>query len=129
MTVRPGQADGFRRQAAEMLRLTREKDTRTLRYDWFISKDGTQCEVREAYVDGQGLIEHNANISRARDTLFEQFADNHFMTAYGEATPQLLELVHATHMEERFKWFFWLGGLGDQTTTSAGRMIPPATVG
>jgi quinol monooxygenase YgiN len=116
MTVRPHQADGFRKQAAELLRLTREKDTRTLRYDWFISRDGTECEVREAYVDGQGLIEHNANVSRARDALFEQFADNHFMTAYGEATPQLLDLLKATHMEEHVKWFFLLGGLGTPFT-------------
>lgn len=112
MTVRPGQVDGFRRQAAEMIRLTREKDTRTLRYDWFISDDATECEVREAYVDGQGLVEHNANIAQARDTLFERFADHHLMTAYGEPTPQLLDLVKATHMEERLRWFSLLGGLG-----------------
>jgi quinol monooxygenase YgiN len=113
MTVRPGMADGFYRQAAEMLRLTREMDTRTLRYDWFISKDGTRCEVREAYVDGQGVIEHNANIAQARDALFERFADNHFMTAYGEPTPQLRELVSSTHMEAHFKWFSLLSGLGE----------------
>ena len=111
MTVRPNQADGFREQAAELLRLTRERDTRTLRYDWFISRDGTECEVREAYVDGQGLIEHNTNVSRARGALFERYADNHFMTAYGEATQQLLELVKGTHMEAHFKWFSYLGGL------------------
>ena len=118
MTVRPNQADGFSKQAAELLRLTREKDTRTLRYDWFISSDGTECEVREAYVDGQGLIEHNTNVSQARDALFERFADNHFMTAYGEATQQLLDLVKGTHMEEHFKWFFFLGGLDKPVTTS-----------
>ena len=66
----------------------------------------------EAYVDGRGLIEHNANVSRARDALFEHFADNHFMTAYGELTPQLLDLLKTTHMEEHFKWFFLLGSLG-----------------
>ena len=113
MMVRPGQADGFRNQAAELLRLARERDTRTLRYDWFISSDGTECEVREAYVDGQGLIEHNTNISQARDALFEQFADHHFMTAYGEPTQVLLDLVKATHMDEHFKWFSLLGGLGE----------------
>ena len=123
MTVRPGQVEGFRRQVAEMLRLTREKDTRTLRYDWFISKDATECEVREAYIDGQGLIEHNANIAEARDALFERFADNHLMTAYGEPTQQLLDLVKATHMEERLKWFSLLGGLGQS------QAVQPAVVG
>lgn len=119
MTVRPDQAEGFRKQAAELLRLTREKDTRTLRYDWFISRDGTECEVREAYVDVQGLIEHNANVSEARGVLFQQFADNHFMTGYGEATPQLLDLIRATHMEEHFKLFFLLAGLDAPVAESA----------
>jgi quinol monooxygenase YgiN len=119
MTVRPDQADGFRQQAAELLRLTQEKDTRTLRYDWFLSREGTKCHVREAYVDVQGLVEHNANIVQARDTLFEQFADNHFMTAYGEATQQLLDLFKATHMEEHMKLFTFLGGLSAGTIASA----------
>ena len=41
MTVRPEQLGGFKRQAAELIRITREKDTHTLRYDWFLSNDGT----------------------------------------------------------------------------------------
>jgi hypothetical protein len=49
LTVRPGCLEGFKRQAAECIRITREKDTHTLRYDWFLSLDGTECEVREAY--------------------------------------------------------------------------------
>lgn len=111
MTVRAGQAEGFRKQAAEMLRLTREMDTRTLRYDWFISRDGTRCEVREAYVDAQGLIEHNGHIAEARDALFERFADGHFMTAYGDRTPALFDLVARTHMENHFEFLSLIGGL------------------
>ena len=67
MTVRPGQLEGFKKQANECVRITKEKDTRTLRYDWFLSRDGTQCEVREAYTDPEGLIEHNRNIRRSPD--------------------------------------------------------------
>ena len=33
MTVRPGCLEGFKNQAAECIRLTKEKDTQTLRYD------------------------------------------------------------------------------------------------
>lgn len=119
MTLRPDQVEGFRKQAAEMMRLTREKDTRTLRYDWFISREGSACEVREAYLDDEALIEHNTNIEAARNLLFERFADNHFMTVYGEATPALLNLVNATSMEGHFKFFFLLGGLGDPVAASA----------
>lgn len=48
-----------------------EKDTATLRYDWFLSSDGTQCEVREAYTGPQALIAHRANVAPALQTLFE----------------------------------------------------------
>jgi hypothetical protein len=51
--------------------------------------------------------------------LFEQFADNHFMTAYGEATQQLHDLFKATHMEEHMKLFTFLGGLDAGTIASA----------
>ena len=79
MTVRPGQLEGFKRQAAECIRITQEKDTQTLRYDWFLSTDGRECEVREAYTGPEGLIEHNTHILEARTKLFKDYADNHFM--------------------------------------------------
>ena len=109
MTVRPGCLEDFKKQAAECIRLTKEKDTRTLRYDWFLSTDGTECEVREAYTGPEGLIEHNMHILEARSKLFENYADNHFMTVYGEVSQPLLELLrmHASG----FKWFTFLSGL------------------
>src|SRR6187401_3039543 len=96
MTVRPGRLEGFKKQAAELIRITQEKDTHTLRYDWFLSLDGTECEVREAYTGPEGLIEHNRNILDARTTLFKDYADNHFMTVYGEVSEPLLNLLKAT---------------------------------
>ena len=111
MTVRPGQLEGFKKQAAECIRITKEHDTHTLRYDWFLTKDGQECEVREAYTGPEGLIEHNRNIVEARTTLFQHYADNHFMTVYGEPTPQLIELVKANHLEHQFKWFSFVKGL------------------
>ena len=114
MTVRPGQLDGFKKQAAECIRITKEKDTHTLRYDWFLSSDGTECEVREAYTGPEGLIEHNKNILEARTKLFKDYADNHFMTVYGEPIPQLVDLVKAHHMEKQFKWFSFVKGLDEE---------------
>jgi quinol monooxygenase YgiN len=109
MTVRPGQLEGFKKQAAECIRITKEKDTHTLRYDWFLSVDGTECEVREAYTGPEGLIEHNRNILEARTRLFRDFADNHFMTVYGEVSEPLLNLLK-THPVGH-KWFCFLQGL------------------
>jgi hypothetical protein len=41
LKIRPGQLEGFKAQASEIIRITREQDTKTLRYDWFIKEDGT----------------------------------------------------------------------------------------
>jgi quinol monooxygenase YgiN len=38
--VRQSQLEGFKAQAAEIVRLTRERDAHTLRCDWFINEDG-----------------------------------------------------------------------------------------
>ena len=109
MSVRPGCLDGFLRQAAECVRITKEQDTRTLRYDWFVSSDGTECEVREAYANPEGLIEHNTHILEARTKLFKDYADGHFMTFYGDPSPALVDLLKAHQVE--FKWFSFVRGL------------------
>lgn len=111
MTIRPGQLEGFKKQAAECVRITKEKDTHTVRYDWFIAKDGSECEVREAYTGPEGLIEHNRNIIDARTKLFTDYADNHMMTVYSEPIPEIVDLVKAHHLENQFKWFSFVKGL------------------
>ncbi len=93
LKIRPGQLEGFKAQAAEIVRITREQDTKTLRYDWFIKEDGTECEVHEAYVNEQGLFEHNMHVMEARTILFRDFAFDHRMTVFGEISPQLRDLA------------------------------------
>jgi quinol monooxygenase YgiN len=93
LRIRPGQLAGFKAQAAEIVRLSREQDTQTLRYDWFINEDGTECEVHEAYLSGQGLIEHNTHVMDARAVLFEKYAYDHRMTAFGEVSQELRALA------------------------------------
>jgi quinol monooxygenase YgiN len=122
LTVRPGQLEGFKKQAAECIRLTREKDTHTLRYDWFLTTDGTECEVHEAYTGPDGLIEHNNHILEARNRLFRDYADNHFMTVYGERSQTLIDLFKAHGVG--FKWFDFVEGL--QPTASGSSQIPAA---
>ena len=109
MTVRAGCLEGFKKQAAELIRITKEKDTRTLRYDWFLSSDGTECEVREAYTGPEGLVEHNTHILEARAKLFKDYADGHFMTVYGDPSKPLLDLLSVHKVG--FKWFSFMEGL------------------
>lgn len=93
LKVREGKLEEFKRQAAEVMRQAREKDTGTLAYDWYLSKDGTECEVREAYVDPDALVEHAFHVREAREALFAESAFDHKMVFYGEPSPGLQELV------------------------------------
>jgi quinol monooxygenase YgiN len=90
--VRPGQLEGFTTQAAEILRLAREKDTQTLRYDWFLNQDEAQCEVHEAYLSEVGLIEHNQHVVEVRDAWFRDYAFDHRMSVYGEISQHMSDL-------------------------------------
>ena len=93
LKIRPGQLEGFKVQAAELIRITRELDTKTLRYDWFIKEEGTECEVHEAYVNEEGLFEHNTHVLEARTVLFRDFAFDHRMTVFGDISQRLRDLA------------------------------------
>ena len=110
MTVRAGNLGEFKRQAAECIRQTKEKDTKTLRYDWFLSNDETECEIREVYESADGLVEHRMHIGEALDKLFSEFADDHAVSVYGEPSPELLQM--ASRMPPgSVKWYSFLQGL------------------
>ena len=111
LKVREGELDGFKQQAAELMRLAREKDRKTLRYDWFISDDGTRCEVREGYVDADGLLEHAHNVREAREKLFRDYAYDHDMTLYGEPSPALADAMESLAGHVEFNRYSLLQGL------------------
>ena len=111
MKVRDGQLEGFKEQAARCVKETKDKDTKTLRYDWFLSSDGTECEIREAYADSDGVIEHRVkNVAQATNELFSNFADDPAVTVYGDASPELIEFANA-RMGDAVKWYSFLQGL------------------
>jgi len=95
LKVRDGELEGFKRQAAEVMKATRELDTKTFRYDWFLSDDGTECEVRECYADADALVEHAGHIAEARNTMFRDFADDHTVVFYAEPSPALAQALTA----------------------------------
>jgi quinol monooxygenase YgiN len=111
LKIRDGELEAFKQQAAEIMRLTRENDTKTIRYDWFISDDGTQCEVREGYVDPDGLLDHNNHVKEARDELFRDHVYDHDMTVYGEPSPALANLMERMAGHVTFNRYSFLQGL------------------
>jgi quinol monooxygenase YgiN len=110
MTVRKGKLEGFKQQASECIRQTKEKDTQTIRYDWFLSSDETECEIREAYESSDGLVEHRMHIGDALNKLFSEFADGHTVTVYGEPSPQLVAMA-GRMPQGSVKWYSFLRGL------------------
>jgi hypothetical protein len=72
---------------------------------------GVQCEVREAYSDADGLLEHNEHVREARDKLFREYAYDHDMTIYGEPTPALAELMERMAGHAEFNRYSLLEGL------------------
>jgi quinol monooxygenase YgiN len=113
--IREGELEGFKHQAAEIMRQVREKDTKTLRYDWFISEDGTQCEVHEAYVDADAVLEHSQHIFEARAKLFRDFAYDHDMALYGEPSPALAAAFEALGGAVKYTQFSFFQGLAVDT--------------
>jgi quinol monooxygenase YgiN len=95
LKIREGALEGFKQQAAELIRQMREQDEKPLRYDWFLNSDGTECEVREAYVDADALLEHQRTIAEAKMKLFRDFVDAHTMTFYDEPSPALAQALEA----------------------------------
>ena len=58
--------------------------------------------------------QHNAHILEARNKLFKDYADGHFMTLYGDVSPPLIELLKAH--AAGFKWFTFVEGLDSSSS-------------
>ena len=73
-----------------MMRLTKERDTGTVAYDWFISEeeDGTECEVREAYVDPDALVDHAFHVLETVRRCSPESAYDHKMACSGDPSPE-----------------------------------------
>jgi len=111
MKIREGKLEGFKQQAAECIRQTKEKDTGTLQYDWFISSNRTECEIREVYESSEALVEHKHNLRQALGKLFEEFAYDHTVVLYGDPSPQLLEGARIMMPDVEIKVYSFLQGL------------------
>ena len=113
LKVRPGRLVGFKEQVAELLRIAQEQDTGTLRYDWFLSRDGTECEVHEVYESSESMVEHAGHINEARNKLCAEFAEGHEVKVFGEPSPEFFAMVEGMQKAGlvRVIWFSFLQGL------------------
>ena len=87
--IQPENLKEFKRLSAECVRLAREKDSGTLRYELFFNDDQTECIVHEEYVDSESLIRHFQNMG---DNAAELFAITEISgEIWGDPSPELRE--------------------------------------
>ena len=60
--IHDGKLEKFKELAKACMQSTKEKDTGTLQYDWYFNKEGTECVVRETYVDSDAILAHIGNL-------------------------------------------------------------------
>ena len=92
MKIPKGKLEEFKELAAESIRLSKERDTGTLKYDIYISSDETECEIREEYKNSEAVLEHMVNLSEVQEKQFSDFPLVH-VNVYGDPSPELLEAV------------------------------------
>ena len=89
MKIREGMLDGIKRLANECIQRVTEKDPGTVQYDWFISSDNTECEIRETYENSEAFLAHLSNLSDLLHILYEKFASDHSVAIYGGPSQDL----------------------------------------
>lgn len=96
LTIPFGKLDEFKEQVSACVKQVKEKDRGTLQYDWFLSSDKTQCEIRETYESSEATLLHQSNLREELRRLFNKFGTLHSLVIYGEPSPALLENAKAS---------------------------------
>ncbi len=87
-----GKLERFKELAADCITQTMKHDKKAITYDWYISEDETECEIREEFESSEAIIEHIKNIRPALDALFAEFPTDH-VNIYSDLSPKLLEMI------------------------------------
>ena len=70
LEIHDGKLEEFKDVARTCIQLVKEKDTRTIRYEWFLNEDDMECVVEERYEDSSALLEHVGNMGDILGRLF-----------------------------------------------------------
>jgi quinol monooxygenase YgiN len=106
MKIIQGMLEEFKQQAAKCISVVKDKDPGTLQYDWFLSLDKTECEIRETYESSESFLAHISNLREPLRILFEKFASDHSVVIYGDPSPELLENVKSRGIDVKIFSFF-----------------------
>jgi quinol monooxygenase YgiN len=68
--IHPGKTEEFKALSADCMRLAREKDTGTIRYDIFLNDDETEAVVYEEYESSEAAMKHFENMGDNAAAIF-----------------------------------------------------------
>jgi len=70
IAIKPGRLEDFKAAAATLRELS-SSEPGTLRYDWYISEDGTRQVTVEEFADSAAFVAHNEHAAPAVPALLE----------------------------------------------------------
>ena len=108
MKIPSGMLEEYKQQVSEYIMQIKEKDTGTLQFDWFISIDKTECEIRETYASSESALAHQDHLHELQAIFFKKFGLPSVII-YGDPSPELLKNAKAGGVE--VKIFTLLQGL------------------
>jgi len=97
LKIHEGKLNEFKSIAEKCMQSVREKDTGTLKYDWFINKDQTLCEVREKYKDSDAVLQHMGKLG---DTLGELLTISDIsLEVFGSPSDKLMDALQGLEIK------------------------------
>ncbi len=91
--IHEGRLEEFKRLATKCISITKEQDQGTLQFDWFFSKEQTECIVRENYVDSDSVLAHMGNLGDLLGKFLE--LSDFYPELYGNPSEVLLNAAAA----------------------------------
>jgi quinol monooxygenase YgiN len=93
LTIHEGKLNEFQAIAREMVKAT-QQEPGTRRYEWYLSSDGTSCQLIETYLDSDALLAHfNGWAVKEGVPKMLKTADVNGFEVYGNPGPQAREIL------------------------------------
>lgn len=106
--IHDGRLNEFKRLAEQCISIVKEKDQRTLQFDWFLDQHGTECVLREAYPDSDALLSHLGNIGELFGEL--RTLGDFSAEVYGKPSEALMNATNGLDL----RIYSFYQGLGDR---------------
>ena len=93
--IHAGRVEDFRRDAAAVLEIVRQKDPGTARYDWYYDEASGNCVALDTYDDAASMFAHMRNCHEAHEKLLHEST---MVTEFlGELPPEAMAAVAKYH--------------------------------